>query len=162
MSAGADDAPGAMPRLLIVFHSQGGTTQGLAEAARRGAQREAGVETVLRRAFDAGIDDLVGARGLLVVTPENLGYMAGAIKDFFDRTFYPAQGRVDGVPYAVLVKAGNDGTNTAVQVARIARGYKLRKVAEPLIVRGDVRPEDVTAAEDLGQALAAGIALGIW
>jgi multimeric flavodoxin WrbA len=151
-----------VPRLLIVFHSQGGSTQRLAEAALRGARREAGVETVLRRAFDAGVDDLVGCQGLLVVTPENLGYMAGAIKDFFDRTFYPAQGRVDGVPYAVLVKAGNDGTNTAVQVERIARGYKLRKVAEPIIVRGDVCSEDVTAAEDLGQALAAGLALGIY
>lgn len=151
-----------MKRLLIVFHSQGGTTQQLAEAALRGARRETDVETVLRRAFDAGLDDLLAAHALLVVTPENLGYMAGAIKDFFDRTFYPAQGRVDGMPYAVLVKAGNDGTNTAVQVARIARGYKWRKVAEPLIVRGDAGPADVAAAEDLGQALAAGLALGIY
>lgn len=151
-----------MKRLLIVFHSQGGTTRQLAEAAWRGASREAGVETTLLRAFDAGIDDLLACHALLVVTPENLGYMAGAIKDFFDRTFHPAQDRVDGVAYAVLVKAGNDGTNTAVQVARIARGYKLREVAEPLIVRGDVTPADVTAAEELGQALAAGLALGIY
>lgn len=151
-----------MKRLLIVFHSQGGTTRQLAEAALRGARRETDVETVLRRAFDAGLEDLLAAHALLVVTPENLGYMAGAIKDFFDRTFYTAQGRVDGMPYAVLVKAGNDGTNTAVQVARIARGYKWRKVAEPLVVRGDASPTDVAAAEDLGHALAAGLALGIY
>jgi multimeric flavodoxin WrbA len=128
----------------------------------RGATAESEVESRLVRAFDAGVDDLVTANALVIATPENLGYMAGAIKDFFDRTFYPAQGRVDGLPWALVVKAGNDGTNTVVQVERIARGYKFRKVADPLVVQGDLTPADLLRAEELGQAMAAGLAFGIY
>lgn len=153
---------GCVKRLLIVYHSQGGATQALAEAVLRGAQAEAEVESRLVRAFDAGIDDLLGCDALVIATPENLGYMAGAVKDFFDRTFYPAEGRVDGLPWALVVKAGNDGSNTVTQVQRIARGYKFRQVAEPLVVRGDLTQADVDAAEELGQALAAGLAFGIY
>jgi len=149
-------------RLLIVYHSQGGATQALAEAVWRGAQKEAEVDARLVRAFDAGIDDLLGCDALVIATPENLGYMAGAVKDFFDRTFYPAEGKVDRLPWALVVKAGNDGTNTVVQVERIARGYKFRKVAEPIVVRGDLTPGDLAAADDLGRALAAGLAFGIF
>jgi multimeric flavodoxin WrbA len=153
---------GERQQLLILFHSQGGTTQQLAEAALRGARREADVDARLLRAFDAGLDDLLACAALLIVTPENLGYMAGAIKDFFDRTFYPAQGRVDGLPFALLVKAGNDGSNTVVQVERIARGYRFRAVADPLVVRGETTADDLARAEELGQTLAAGLALGIF
>ena len=149
-------------QLLIVYHSQGGTTQRLAEAAREAAASEDGVEVVLRRAFAASIDDLLACDALLIGSPENLGTMAGAIKDFFDRTFYPAQGKVDQLPYAVFVKAGNDGTNTVVQIERIARGYPFRKVAEPVIVRGDIGADDVARVGELAQGLAAGLAFGIY
>lgn len=151
-----------MKRLLIVFHSQGGSTEALAQAALRGARREPDVDVVLRRAFDASLDDLLGCDALLIGSPENLGYMAGAIKDFFDRTFYPAQGKVDQLPYAVFVKAGNDGANTVVQIDRIARGYPFRKVADPVIVRGDATPDDIARVEDLAHGLAAGLAWGIF
>lgn len=151
-----------MKRLLIIYHSQGGSTERLAQAALRGAQREREVETVVRRAFDAGIDDLLACNALLIGSPENLGYMAGAIKDFFDRTFYPAEGRVDQLPYGIFVKAGNDGTNTVTQIERIGRGYKFRQVADPIIIRGDVTAEDEARCEELGQALAAGLAFGIY
>lgn len=151
-----------MKRLLIVYHSQGGSTEALAQAALRGARREPEVDVVLRRAFDATVDDLLACDALLIGSPENLGYMAGAIKDFFDRTFYPAQGKVDQLPYAVFVKAGNDGTNTVVQIERIARGYPFRQVAEAVIVRGDITPADVARVEELAQGLAAGLAWGIF
>lgn len=151
-----------MKRLLIVYHSRGGSTEALARAALRGAQREPDVDVGLRRAFDASLDDLLGCNALLIGSPENLGYMAGAIKDFFDRTFYPAQGKVDQLPYAVFVKAGNDGTNTVVQIERIARGYPFRKVADAVIVRGDATPDDIARVEDLAHGLAAGLAYGIF
>lgn len=151
-----------MKRLLIVYHSQGGSTERLAQAALAAAQREAEVDTVLKRAFDAGIEDLLACDALLIGSPENLGYMAGAIKDFFDRTFYPAQGKVDQLPYGLFVKAGNDGSNTVVQIERIARGYPLRPVAEAVIVRGDASEADVARVEELAQGLAAGLAFGIF
>ncbi len=151
-----------MKRLLIVYHSQGGSTERLAQAALQAARLEDEVETVLLRAFDAGIDDLLGYNALLLGSPENLGYMAGAIKDFFDRTFYPAQGKVDRLPYAVFVKAGNDGTNTVTQIERIARGYPFHKVAEAVIVRGDIDDDDIERVGELSRGLAAGLAYGIF
>jgi len=151
-----------MKSLLIVYHSQGGTTERLAQAALRGGESETGVQTRLLRAFDAGVDDLLACDGLVIGSPENLGYMSGAIKDFFDRTFYPAEGKTEGKPYALFVTAGNDGRNTVTQIERIATGYKWRQVAEPIIVRGDITPADETACEELGAALAGGLVLGIF
>ncbi len=151
-----------MKRLLIIYHSQGGSTERLAQAALRGAQCEEEVETKLLRAFDAGIDDLLECNALLIGSPENLGYMSGAIKDFFDRTFYPAQDRVDNLPYAIFVSAGNDGTNTVTQIERIARGYKFRRVADPIIVRGKPSEEDEARCAELGQTLAASLAFGLY
>lgn len=152
-----------MKRLLIVFHSQTGRTERLAEAVLRGASAEAEqVETRRLRALAAGIDELLWCDGLLIGTPENFGFMSGAVKDFFDRTFYPAQGKVHQLPYAVFVSCGNDGTGAVRQIERIARGYPFRKVAEPVIARGEVTREAVTQCEELGQTMAAGLALGVF
>ncbi len=151
-----------MKTLLILYHSQGGTTERLAQAALRGGREESAVDTRLLRAFDAGIDDLLGCDALLIGSPENLGYMAGAIKDFFDRTFYPAEGKTEGKPYGLFVKAGNDGRNAVAQIERIATGYKWRQVAEPIIVRGDIEAAAEDACRELGGALAAGLALGVF
>ncbi len=151
-----------MKTLLIVYHSQGGSTERLARAACEGARREDAIETRLQRAFETGVDDLLNTSGLIIGTAEHLGYMSGAIKDFFDRTYYPAQGKVDQLPYAVFVKAGTDGRNTVTQIERIATGYNLRRVAEPIIVRGDVTEADVERCRELGHSLAAGIAFGIY
>lgn len=149
-------------RLLIVHHTQSGNTGRMAEAVLRGAWREAGTETTLKRAFDANLDDLLACEGLIIGTPENFGYMSGAIKDFFDRTFYPAEGRTVGLPYAVFVSAGNDGTGAVTQIERIATGYGWKRVADPLIARHGVTDEDIGRCEELGEAMAAGIALGVF
>lgn len=149
-------------RLLVVFHSQGGNAQRMAEAVVRGASRESGVEVRAVRALEAGLDDLLWAEAVLFGTPENFGYMSGALKDFFDRTFYPAQGKVHGLPYAVFVKAGNDGSGAVTSIERIVRGYPLRKVAEPVVVRGDLGDDDLARCEELGETLAAGLAMGIF
>jgi multimeric flavodoxin WrbA len=149
-------------RLLIVFHSQGGSAARLAAAVLRGAHRADGVTVRAVRALEATLDDLLWAEAVIFGTPENFGYMSGALKDFFDRTFYPAQGKVSQLPYALFVKAGNDGTGAVTSVERIARGYPLKKIAEPLVVQGVVGEDDVARCEELGETVAAGLALGIF
>lgn len=149
-------------RLLVVYHSQSGDTARLAEAVLAGAQRVPEVDTVMKRAFDAGVADLEQCHGLILGTPENLGYMSGALKDFFDRTYYPLEGRMAGTPYAVFVSAGNDGTGAAREIGRIANGYRWKAVAEALIVRQEITAADLQRCQDLGEALASGLALGIF
>jgi len=149
-------------RLLVVFHSQGGAVERMTEAVVRGARRAEDVEVRAVRALEASLDDLLWAQALLLGTPENFGYMSGALKDFFDRTFYPAQGKVNQLPYAIYVKAGNDGTGAVTSIERIARGYPLRKIAEPLIVCGELGDPDLARCEELGETVAAGLSLGIF
>lgn len=151
-----------MPRLLIVYHSQTGNTRRLAERVEAGARAVEECETVVRRAFDAGVEDLLAADGLLIGTPENFGYMSGAIKDFFDRTYYPVEGRMAGTPYAVFVSAGNDGSGAVREIGRIANGYGWKAVAEALVSRKEVSAQDLRDAFDLGQAMATGLALGVF
>lgn len=151
-----------MKHLLIIYHSQGGKTQRMADSVFAGACHEDidAVETRFLRALEAGLDDLLWADALIIGSPENFGYMAGAIKDFLDRTFYPAQGKVEGLPYSVFVCAGNDGTGAVTSIQRIARGYPFREVQEPLVCRGDVTPDVVTRCEEFGMTMAAGLEIG--
>ena len=137
-------------RLLIVYHTQSGNTGRLAAAVLRGAQRVTEVDSVLKRAFDAGTEDLLRCDALPPGTPENFGYMSGALKDFFDRTYYPCEGRLTGLPFAVFVSAGNDGTGAVREIGRIANGYGWKAVAEALIVRGTVTDADLAGAGELG------------
>jgi multimeric flavodoxin WrbA len=150
----------AMKRLLIVYHSQTGNTWQLARAALSGARQQSEVETRLVHASEAALRELLWCDGLLIGTPENFGFLAGAIKDFFDRTFYPAQGKLRALPYAVFVSAGNDGSGAVRQLERIARGYPLTKVAEAVIARGAIGDSELEACRELGQTLAAGLELG--
>lgn len=153
----------AEPRILVVYASQHGGTVALVDAVERGALREAGTAVRKLHGTVAGLDDLLWCDALVVATPENFGYMAGAVKDFFDRTFYPAQGRVDQLPYAVVVRAGNDGTFALAAVDRIARGYPLKKACEPVLWVGDEPADDKLAAcEELGHTLSASIAFGLF
>ena len=149
-------------RLLIVHHTQSGNTGRLAAAVLEGAQRVAETETRLLRAFDAGTADLLACNGLLLGTPENFGYMSGALKDFFDRTYYACEGKLVGMPYAVFISAGNDGRGAVREIGRIANGYRWKSVAEALIVRNPIKDENLLAAEELGEAMAAGLAMGIF
>lgn len=151
-----------MKRLLIVYHSQSGRTERLAQAAFAGARQIDDVETLLQRAFDTGVDDLLRADGLLFGTPENFGTMSGAIKDLFDRTYYPLEGLTTGRPYAVFVSAGNDGRGAHAQIDRIATGYGWKKIHDGHIARGEIGEADLRACEELGATLAAGLACGIY
>lgn len=161
-------------RLLIVWHSLTGGTRQMAAAARDGAARETAVTTLSLRAAEVGSDDLLAADGYLFACPENLASMAGVMKDFFDRCYYPVQDRLNGRPYALMVCAGSDGAPTVRQIARIATGWRLRAVAQPIIVCTRAQTPEAIAAEkvigpaeldrcrDLGAAMAAGLAMGVF
>jgi multimeric flavodoxin WrbA len=163
-----------MKTLLIVFHSLTGGTRQMAEAAHLGAAVEPTVRVRLMSAPEAGAADLLGADGYIFATPENLAAMAGRMKDFFDRTYYPVLDRINGRPYASLICAGSDGENAARQIARIATGWRLRAVAAPLIVctraqtpeailaAKTIVPSDLDRCRELGATLAAGLAAGIF
>ena len=151
-----------MKSLLIVYHSQSGASARLAHAAWRGARLEEGVRVRLVRAWDAGVEDLAACGALLLVAAENSGHVSGGMKDFLDRVFYPAIDRNLVLPYALLVSAGNDGRGAVRQVERIASGIPLRRAAESLILRGEVCAEHLRQSRELGQALAAGLEMGIY
>ncbi len=159
-----------MRRLLIVWHSLTGGSEQMARAASEATE----AEVLLKRAHEAGPDDLLAADGYLFACPENLASMAGAMKDFFDRSYYPVLERIEGRPYASMICAGSDGEGTARQMARIATGWRLKAIAEPLIVCTHVQtPEailapktiseaDLARCRELGATMAAGLAMGIF
>jgi len=161
-------------RLLIVWHSATGGTRQMAEAALAGARSEPDVVTIARTAAEAVPTDVLDADAFLFATPENLASMAGVMKDFFDRCYYPVLDRLHGRPYAVMICAGSDGAGAARQIARIATGWRLRPVAEALIVctRAQtpeaigapkiIAADDLARCEELGTALAAGLAAGVF
>lgn len=152
-----------MKRLLLVYHSQSGRTARLAAAVAEGVQLLADeVELRVLQAPDAGIDDLLWAEGLLLGTPENFGYLSGLMKDFLDRTYYPAEGKTIGLPWALFVSAGNDGSGAVTALERIALGYQWKKAAEAVIVKGEPDAASFSRCSDLGQTLAAGLVLGLY
>lgn len=148
--------------LLIVYHSQSGTCAQLARAAERGAQQEVEIAVSVLRAWDAGTRDLARVNGVLLVMAENSGALCGTMKDFLDRTFYPAIARGLVLPYALLISAGNDGRGAQRQAERILRGYPFPAAAEPVILRGEWCEAHRAASMELGQAFAAGLSMGIF
>jgi multimeric flavodoxin WrbA len=151
-----------MKSLLIAYHSQSGASAQLARAAWRGATAEPGVAVTVRRVWDAGVQDLAQSQGLLLVAAENSGALSGGMKDFLDRTFYPAIARGLVLPYALLVSAGNDGRGAVRQAERIMSGYPFPAAAESLVLRGEVSDAHLQASRELGQAFAAGLVMGIF
>ena len=165
---------GAAKTLLIVYHSLTGGTRQMAHAIPAGPVAEADCAVRLPHAAQAGPGDVLAADGYVFATPENLAAMSGQLKDFFDRSYYAVLDQVNGRPYASLVCAGSDGSNAARQMARIATGWRLKAVAEPLIVcthaqtpEAILAPKQIGEAElaqcrALGEALATGLVLGVY
>lgn len=159
--------------LLVVFHSMTGGTRQMAQAAARAAAGE-GVAVRLLEARDATAEDVLAADAYIFATPENLAAIAGMMKDFFDRTYYAALGRIEGRAYGLMVCAGSDGTNAVRQVVRIATGWRLRAVVEPIIVcthaqtpeailaPKTIAAEDIARCGELGATIAAGLAIGMF
>lgn len=144
----------------------------MAQAARDGAGDHGGA--VLKTAIGAGPDDLLSADGYIFAAPENLAAVAGLMKDFYDRCYYPVLGKIEGRPYAQMICAGSDGENAARQTARIATGWRLREVQAPIIICTHAQtPDEILAPKTisenelekcraLGAAMAAGIESGIF
>jgi multimeric flavodoxin WrbA len=151
-------------RLLVVAHAPSPNTLALREAVVRGARHPdiAAVEVIERSPFDAGPDDVMAAHAVVLGTTENLGYMSGALKDFFDRTYYAVLDHTQGLPYALYIRAGHDGTGTRRGVETIVTGLRWRAVQEPLICRGEYREEFVGQCEELGTLVAAGLEAGVF
>ena len=156
--------------LLVIWHSRTGSSEQLARAAARGA----GAAGRLLAAEAVEPDDLLGAGGYLFCCPENLATLSGAMKEMFDRCYYPVLGRIEGRPYATIIAAGSDGEGAQRQLDRIATGWRLKRVAEPWIVvthaqtpaaiaaRKTLAPGECERAEDMGAGLAEGLAQGIF
>jgi multimeric flavodoxin WrbA len=162
--------PSAESRLLIVWHSRTGASAAMARAAAEGA----GDGAVMLAAETVEPDALIAAAGYLFVCPENLGSMSGQMKEMFDRTYYAVLGRIEGRPYATLIAAGSDGAGAERQIDRIVTGWRLRRVAEPLIVNfGAQTPEAIAAPKqvsaealdacrDIAAAMAEGLRIGVF
>lgn len=160
----------SVPPLVIVWHSRTGAARAMAYAALQGAG-EAGR---LLRAEDATPEALRAARGFLFVCPENLGGLSGAMKEMFDRCYYPLLGHVEGRAYATAIAAGSAGQGAEAQIDRIVTGWRLRRAAEPLIVNlraqtpeailapKRVAPDELDRCRALGAGLAEGLDLGIF
>lgn len=160
----------ASPRLLILWHSRTGASEAMARAAADGA----GEAAWLVAAVAAEPAMLLAADGYLFCCPENLGSMSGAMKEMFDRAYYPVLGRIEGRAYATLIAAGSDGEGAQRQIDRIATGWRLKRVAEPLIVNLAAQtPEAISAPKqvpvaslaacrELGAGLAEGLRLGVF
>jgi multimeric flavodoxin WrbA len=152
-----------MKRLLIVAHAPSPNTARLRDAAAEGARSAgAGIDVDVRSPFDTEPDDVTAAGAVILGTTENLGYMSGALKDFFDRCYYPCLDKTQGMAYALYIRAGHDGTGTRRGVETIVTGLRWRAVQEPLICRGDWQDAFVDQCRDLGAAMAAGLEAGIF
>lgn len=160
----------AEPCLLIIWHSRTGASEAMARAAADGA----GGAALLVNAADTVPEMLLAADGYIFCCPENLGSMSGLMKEMFDRAYYAALGQIEGRPYATLIAAGSDGYGAQRQIDRIATGWRLRRVADPLIVNlaaqspeAIMAPKQVPAAaleqcREIGAALAEGLRLGVF
>ena len=155
----------AEPRhLLIVFHSRSGATQALADAVIAGATSDDidGVEVRVRRAFDASADDVRWADAVVLGTPENFGYMSGALKDFLERIYYVLLDDTPGLPYALFVKGGHDGEGAIRSVERIVTGLRWRSVLPPVLAVGELDDDALERCHELGLTLAAGLEAGVF
>ncbi|SOB76252.1 hypothetical protein SAMN04488490_1931 [Marinobacter sp. LV10R510-11A] len=150
-------------KLLIVSHAPSPNTLTLREAVAQGAGHEdiENVEVTVLAPLDAGPDDVLACDAIILGTTENLGYMSGALKDFFDRSYYPCLEKTEGLPFAFYIRAGLDGTGTRRAIESITTGLRWRLAQEPLICKGDFQSEFIVQCEELGLSMAASLDAGI-
>ena len=149
--------------LLIVAHNPSDNTQKLVDATLRGARHEDidGVEVKHIPPLQAVADDVLRADAIILGTTENFGYMSGALKDFFDRIYYPCLEHTEAMPFATYIRAGLDGTGTKVAIGKITTGLKWKAVQESIILHGEYRLEFEAQCEELGMLMAASLESGI-
>ena len=153
----------AKKKLLVVAHAPSPNTLKLRQAIEQGAQHEdiENVEVTVLPPLEAGPEDVLACDAIILGTTENLGYMSGALKDFFDRSYYPVLEERQGLPCALYVRAGHDGTGTRRAVEGIVTGLRWRWVQAPLILRGEWQEAFVEQVEELAMTLAAGLEAGM-
>jgi hypothetical protein len=154
----------AKRKLLIVAHIPSATTKRLRDAVVAGASHPDidNIQLSVRSPFEAGPEDVLQTDAIILGTTENLGYMSGALKDFFDRIYYPCLEETQGLPFALYIRAGHDGTGTRRGVETIITGLRWRAVQEPLLCRGDYQEEFIGQCEELGMTMAAGLDANIF
>ncbi len=150
--------------LLIVYHSQSGTTEQMLDAVLAGTRHPDvdDVEVVVTKALEVGAEAVKSAHAIILGTPENFGYMSGAMKYFFDRIYYDCLDHTQGLPYTMFIRAGNDGTGARASMERIITGLGWREVSDPVILVGDFTKHDLDQLKDLGMTLAMGLAVGVF
>lgn len=151
-------------QLLIVSHCPSPNTRALTDAVIRGAGNPdvEGVDVLFLPPLEAGPEDVLASNAVIIGTTENFGYMSGRLKDFFERIYYPCLEETQGMPYALFIKGGNDGTGAKNSVERIIAGLKWRPVQDPIVMAGEYREEWLRPCEELGMAMAAGLEAGIF
>ncbi|MCG7201618.1 flavodoxin family protein [Marinobacter pelagius] len=152
-----------MKRLLIVAHAPSPNTLRLRNAVENGARHQdiEAVEVVVKAPLDAGPDDVLGCDAIILGTTENLGYMSGALKDFFDRSYYPCLEQTQALPFAYYIRAGHDGTGTNRAIQSITTGLRWKLVQDPLICRGEYRDAFEEQCRELGLYVAASLDAGL-
>lgn len=150
-----------MKTLLLVKHSKTGNTQQLCDAFVEGAERVSGVKVRVVEALQGGPEDLMNASALVIATPENFGTMSGAIKHFFDQTYYEVEALQLALPFQLIISAGNDGTGAEKALQRILTGYRYRQIGDTLLVKGEPQDSHLISARELGESMAAALELGI-
>ena len=150
--------------LLLVFHSKSGSTRRMAEAVIRGAEHPdiEGIDLRVRDALEATSEDVLWADAFILGTPENFGYMSGAMKYFLDRVYYDCLDRIGGRPYALFIRAGNDGSGAISRINRILKGLAVKQVQEPLLISGEFDESRLAECEELGMTVAAGLEAGVF
>ena len=150
--------------LLIVGHTPSSNTQALVSALLAGAHHPDihDINVVYKPALQATADDIRACQAIILFTTENLGYMSGALKDFFDRCYYPVLEEKQGLPCAIMIRAGHDGTGTRRAIETILTGLRWQQVHEVVILRGQWQDAFLAQAEELGLYMAAGLEAGIW
>lgn len=150
-------------RLLIVAHAPSANTLALREAVARGALGASGdIAVTVKAPLEAGPADVLDTHAIILGTTENLGYMSGALKDFFDRCYYPCLEKTDALAFAVYIRARHDGTGTRRAIESITTGLRWRAVQPPLLLKGEYLPEFALQCEELGLAMAAGLDAGVF
>ncbi len=150
--------------LLIVYHTQSGTTSRMADAVIAGATSDnvEGVNVRVKSALEADAEDLLWSDAFILGTPENFGYMSGALKYFLDRVYYACENKINAKPFALFIRAGNDGSGAISSIRRILTGLAVREVQEPVLIAGDFDESRLAECEELGLTLAAGLEAGVF
>ena len=140
-------------KVLIVYHTLSGNTEAAAKAVAEGVKSVDGAEAIVRLAADATLDDLVSCDAICVGTPDYFSYMAGMLKDFFDRTLYPSKGQVEGKPCGMFVTHGGGGKASA-SVESVCGSFKFKQIGETVLVKDSPDAAAKKALEELGAAVA--------